>query len=487
MADPRKFTFPETLWAGTDHSLAFAMDAHDAMMAGLFDKTTTQEAATESLGDPPWNFSLQGDVGVISIKGPLVNTDSWLNQYRGVVSYNDVRKAMIYAANNGDVKAIMLDIDSGGGAVSGVADAGNLISTIDKGVKPVYAFTDGQMQSAAYWLGVSARSVFSSSTSMVGSIGVISTHKEYSAAFKQAGIGVTVMRAGEFKALASQMEPLSDKAQQIIQTQLDGAYNVFATHVAGQLGVPLDQFEKTMGQGRDFFGQAAVDAGLSKGVKTFDSMMAYINKKVIDSSAKREQTAGNYQQGPSMTRAALTQAQIDAAAAGVTLEPELTAEQKAAAEKAAAEKATADAAAAAAAAAAQVTEAQKGNDATLVTYLQSRVKELEAAAVTAGVELAGFKAKVSSIEGTHTALVKIAASAVATMKIGLGQAKADFSAMAPELLVAEHAATSALFATTFKVGGVAAITPPVDPTAQKPLPAEYAARIAATQFPSSTK
>jgi hypothetical protein len=31
-----KNTFPEVLWAGTEHSLALAMEAHDRMMAGAF-------------------------------------------------------------------------------------------------------------------------------------------------------------------------------------------------------------------------------------------------------------------------------------------------------------------------------------------------------------------------------------------------------------------------------------------------------------------
>ena len=31
-----KNTFPEVLWAGTEHSLALAMEAHDRMMAGAY-------------------------------------------------------------------------------------------------------------------------------------------------------------------------------------------------------------------------------------------------------------------------------------------------------------------------------------------------------------------------------------------------------------------------------------------------------------------
>ena len=139
-----KNTFPEVLWAGTEHSLALAMEAHDRMMAGAF----SDDEEDDDDDEVPFNYSVQGDVGIIAIKGSLTNRDVWYNRYLGVTSYADIRKALMYAASS-DVKAIVLDIDSGGGAVSGVADAGNLIKLIDQSVKPIYSFTDGAMCSAA--------------------------------------------------------------------------------------------------------------------------------------------------------------------------------------------------------------------------------------------------------------------------------------------------------------------------------------------------
>ena len=44
----RKFTFPEAMWAGTDHSLELARDVHELMMAGLFDQTATAIAAPDA-------------------------------------------------------------------------------------------------------------------------------------------------------------------------------------------------------------------------------------------------------------------------------------------------------------------------------------------------------------------------------------------------------------------------------------------------------
>lgn len=482
MIQARKFTFPETMWAGTNSSLDIARDFHESLMAGMFDAVP----ADTQQQDVPHNFSMQGSIGVIKISGSLVNNDSPYNQYRGLTSYNDIRKAMVYAANQEGVKAILLDINSGGGAVSGVADAGNLISSIDKNVKPVYAYTDGTMASAAYWLGVSTRGVYASQTSMIGSIGVIATHEEYSKALKDAGIGAKVMRSGEFKALLNSMEPMTAVAAEQLQGQLDQAYGVFATHVADKLGVSMPVFESTMGQGREFFGQSAVTSGLAKSVQTYDSMIGMIDKKLIDSSAKKGNTAMNPQRGLNMARETLTEQQIAALAAGAgNVVPDAAALALAATEAAAlaAAAAAAEVAAAALVAAAAVVAPAASSTDGVVAYLQGQVKEKDVAALASAVELSGLKAKLASVEATHTGLVKIAASSLSNMKIGMGMARVDFSAMTPELLLAEHASTVDTFTKAFKVGGVAALNTPDPKIETGKAPDELkAARIAATRF-----
>lgn len=473
-----KFTFPEALWAGTEHSLMVAEEAHSLMMAGMYD---VQPSASTTPPEEPWNLSMQGQVAVISIKGPLVNNDSLYNQYRGVVSYDDIRRAMVFAVEHSGAEAILLDIDSGGGAVSGCADTGDLIAMIDKSVMPVFAYSGGNMASAAYWIGVAARAVYVGQTAVTGSIGVMATHKEYSKAFKEAGIGVTVMRAGEFKALANPMEPLSEAAKTQLQEQLNAAYAVFANHVSKQLGVTMETFESTMGQGREFFGKAAVDVGLAKGVKTYDSMVSLVNAKIIDIIGKRVNTASNHQRGLNMSRAALTEQQIAALAAGA---PQAKTADEIAAEAAAATAATQAAAAAASATTppAKVTELENGNQ--IVAFLQGQIKEKDGTLLAQSVELSGLKAKVASMEATHASLLKIAVASTTHMKVALGLSKVDLSAMGAEQLLAEHSATTTSFTEKFKAGGVAAVSATEAVSTPAGLDHAIAARIEANRYPS---
>lgn len=451
-----KNTFPEVLWAGTEHSLALAMEAHDRLMAGAFEDDEDEE------DEVPFNYAVQGDVAVVTIKGSLTNRDAWYNRYLGVTSYGDIRKAMLYAAEQPEIKAIVLDIDSGGGAVSGVADAGNLIRLIDKNVKPVYSFSDGAMCSAAYWLGCSAREIYSSNVSTVGSIGVIATHMEYSKALKDAGIGVTVVRAGEYKALANSVEPLSEKAKTQLQGQLNAAYNVFLEHVADCRKTTVNLCDANMAQGREFFGKEALAAGLVDGIETFDSMMSKISAKLLDNEKYSNNNLGNYQRGIDMGKKALTETDIAALAAGLDLEaavvPAIEGDEAAAA--AAAASAVEGEGTEAAAETPEVTESEEGkNDPQVgvVSFLQAQVAEKDNSILNLSIEVKGLKDKVASMEATHTGLTDVVRKAVAGMKVRMGASNVDLSAASAQELLADYAATSDAFLKAFKAGGVAAV------------------------------
>src|SRR5690606_26803722 len=131
----------DSAWAITEAGLAQYQRTVEAMQA----KLAVYDDWDQDKDDKPDSEILQieGSVGIISIKGTLVNSDSLFNKYFGLISYNSIRTALIEAATRADVQTILLDIDSPGGAVNGVVDATELIGTIDQTLKPVYAYTDG--------------------------------------------------------------------------------------------------------------------------------------------------------------------------------------------------------------------------------------------------------------------------------------------------------------------------------------------------------
>lgn len=489
-----ELVFPELMWAGTEHALAVARNAFDP-------KAIAQIMASNHApadGEPPVLFSQQDSVGVITIKGPLVNRDSWINAFLGVTSYADIRRAMVHAAESPDVKSILLDVDSGGGAVSGMFDTAELIKSIDK-VKPVHAFTDGVMASAALALGVSGRKVGASRTAVVGSLGVLATHMEYSEALKKEGVGATVLRAGKYKALVNSIEPLTSDAKAQAMEQLQATYDVFLEHVRDQREpkATLDSFDKRAGQGREFVGESAVKAGLVDQVTSFDKFMGGLLKRGVATKTAPSHTSVNFAQGTEMIKAkkALTEEQLAALAAGAAPEAlGIEIEQQAEAEGSTEVQADAEGAKDDAAegtqtqAAAQVTEPQTGND-SVVALLKEQLAAANETVHTARNEAAAAKAALEALQATHTPLMAAVTDHLANMRIGLRLPVVDMTKASASELLAAHAAASEQFKKQFRAGGVAAVKAE-EPKPEQPkqlMTAMQAARLQAVLFQPKSK
>lgn len=487
-------SFPDTLWLGNEASLQTAVAAHVQTMAAAYQQVAQQQPVEDD--QPPRNYSLQGNVGVVTVDGALVNRDSLYNAHYGLMSYNEIRNALVYAANDPQAQGILLFIDSGGGSVNGVVDTANLIRAIDTGVKPVISFSGGTMASAAQWLGASARQSYIAPTAQAGSVGVLVVHQEFSKLYKEIGIGVKVMRSGEDKALMNPHEPLSQEGEKQTLAMLESLHGIFINHMADRRGLPVASAREKFGTGKVFLGEQAVQVGLVDGVKTFDALMSDLTSR-FDSASQRSNNVGNSQRGGLAMPKALTDQQIAALAAGAPANPAASATDPAAG------NGSADPAGAASAGA-QVTENQSGNDSKPgeqqaaagtptgsaagtptapaapaqadagVAALVAQIGQISGELAKAKVDLEAAQAKADGLEKTVNALTGIAAASLSNMKVALGSPRIDLSGMSAETLVAEHAATATVFAEKFKAGGVAAISATDTPAADKaPAPSAY--------------
>lgn len=470
----------ENVWAGTEASLKAALEAEEGATQRLAAGNYTQEQEQEL----PRLLEISDGVAVISIKGSLNNDEGWINEVFGMTGYPEIRDALVTAANDPEVKQILLDIDSGGGAVSGVSDTANLIRMVNDQVKPVSTFSDGTMASAAYWLGCAAGSVSAGKTAVVGSIGVISTHMERSQALKEAGIGVTVIRAGKFKALANSVEPLSAAGKAQIQQVVDAAYGIFVDHVANMRGQTYDYTDQTMAQGQEFVGEAGVKAGLIDSIKNFDQVMGELKTKAIDSSNNFMDNRGKPKvpltgaggttlsgEADMKIKQALTEANIAALASGASAlnagdvevpTPEAVAADAALvaeAEQSKADKIEVKLVVDAEAAKEVIDAAIEKVDASAATVqlLNSQLVAKDEALLQAGIKISKLEDQIATTSASAEPLREIACKSLNNMRVALNMAAVDMSAMSGVQIVAEHAALSDQFAAQYKVGGIAAV------------------------------
>ena len=238
-------------------------------------------------------YTMHGSVARIPVIGTLGKRMNLFSNMSGGESYDRVGQRLQAALADPNVEAVLLDIDSPGGPVDGVQTlADKVLVARDK--KPVVAYTDGDMASAAYWVGSAASKVMASPTAMVGSIGVAGTHFDRSAQDAIVGVKRTVISSGKYKRVASDAEPLSPEGKDYLQQMSDTYYQLFLQSVGKNRGLPAGVVHAQMADGRDFVGRQALDAGLVDQIGSMEEalamaqqmgkekVMSSLNKKVLE-------------------------------------------------------------------------------------------------------------------------------------------------------------------------------------------------------------
>ena len=239
---------------------------------GLEAKFDLSFQSGQSAGDDL--YSTDNGVAVINIEGVITKKLNLFCCLFGGTSTELVGEAIKAAIADPEVDSILLYVDSPGGSVDGTAELAELIYSL-RGEKPITAFTDGMMASAAYWIGSAADEIYiSGDTVDVGSIGVIATHLDVSKALDDIGFNFTLIQAGRYKTVGSPYKPLSEGDHSVIQSEVDYIYAAFVRAVAKHRGASEADVLSDMADGRIFIGNQAVKAGLVDNVSTFDALIA---------------------------------------------------------------------------------------------------------------------------------------------------------------------------------------------------------------------
>jgi signal peptide peptidase SppA len=175
----------------------------------------------------------------------------------GAVDSQDVARDVAEAEADPRVKAILFDIDSPGGMVTGTAELADLVAAAKK---PTAAFTDGMMASAAYWIGSATGAVYATRSAQLGSIGVYLPVMDMKGYYEQMGVKIELIKGGKLKGIGYPGTSLSDTAREFLQNRVNQLYAEFKTHVRAMRGPGIA--EETM-QGQTFYGPESVSRGLA--------------------------------------------------------------------------------------------------------------------------------------------------------------------------------------------------------------------------------
>lgn len=276
----------EQAWAATAQALEAIIKIADredelilagakipADLAAVFHKTDAagfRRPSGVSSGDANGIDVIDG-IAVLSVFGPIFPRANLMTELSGATSAEMLGNNFKTAMADPNIRGVLLKIDSPGGAVVGVSELADTISSA-RGTKPIVAFVQGLGASAAYWIASAADRIVAGDTAELGSIGVVAAFKD--TRDKDAKEGVKVVE------VVSSVSPLkrvgieTPEGKMKIQRLVDNIATVFVDHVARNRGVTTETVLQNFGRGDLFVGAKAVEAGLADAVGTFDGTVA---------------------------------------------------------------------------------------------------------------------------------------------------------------------------------------------------------------------
>lgn len=452
----------ENFWAGTEASYLVAAQAH---------QQATAKAGISVPTDLPSIYERQGSVGVVQIRGSLVPGSAGWGRYFGVLGYDDIRAGVLEALADPDCTSILYHFHSGGGAVTGMSDTATFLRQASK-LKPAVSFVD-VAASAAYRLAIETDEIIVADSGLVGSIGVLRIHGENSKQMEQDGLKVTVLRAGEHKALLNPYEALTPEAIAQETKRLQHLAGIFNSAVESRRGLSAQDMKASAGEGREFIGQMGVKVGLADKVGTYESALKAATRsstspklkatvaETLAETLNTAQNAVNNLPDLNMPKPTFTTAQLAALASGslegVTPEA-LATELTTTLATLAATQANLD--------------ALKLTSSTELSEVQAQLAAATAATTAAEATVQAQSEKIVTLGTTLASAQSIVTASLDHMTVALGGSAGSVAAdTAFADLLAKHAEVATTYTTKFKTGAVA-ITPKVEDAA-KITPANY--------------
>lgn len=193
---------------------------------------------------------------------------------RAGINYHKFKEAIEKAFDVPRAKAVAIVINSPGGAPAQCSIISSAIQKLSNDKKiPVYTFIEDVAASGGYWLACLGDEIYAQSTSIVGSIGVISSGFGLDEFIKSHDITRRIYTSGRDKSFLDPFKPeKADDVARLKSLQAD-MHETFKDWVRQQRGIRLNGDDSTLMEGGFWTGRAAHELGLIDGIGDVTSVM----------------------------------------------------------------------------------------------------------------------------------------------------------------------------------------------------------------------
>ena len=194
---------------------------------------------------------------------------------------SDLRKA----AEDDDVKAIILRIDSPGGSVQASDEMYQEILRA-KAKKPVYASMSDVAASGGYYMSMACDSIIAYPETITGSIGVIAAIPNLSKTMDKIGVSIDTVTTGKASLFMNPLLPMGESDKKKLEEVIQSFYQRFLERVAdGRHSTP--EKIREVARGRVWTGEAAKSHGLVDVLGGLYSTIDIVKKRIGIQENKR--------------------------------------------------------------------------------------------------------------------------------------------------------------------------------------------------------
>ena len=267
--------------AALEHGLVDALISRDEMRERLIAKVGESEGTFRQIASTDYLRATRrvqppsaNEIGIVVASGMILPGD----QPRGTIGADSLTELIRNARLDPHVKAVVLRVDSPGGAAISSEVIRQEIEQLQVSGKPVVISMAGVAASGGYWISATADEIWAAPSTVTGSIGIFGMVPTFEDSL--AAIGVTRDGVGSAP-LAGALDPIggiTDPMGRILQANVEAGYKRFIDLVSRGRDMLPEQVDK-IGQGRVWTGRKALELGLIDGLGQLPDAIAAAAKR----------------------------------------------------------------------------------------------------------------------------------------------------------------------------------------------------------------
>ena len=206
-------------------------------------------------------------VALVYASGMIMDTDgksaSPLSVFDdGVAAADEIAAALLEAAEDETIKAVVLRVDSPGGSPVASETILRAVQKVQEKGKTVTVSMGPTAASGGYWISAAADQIFVLPTTITGSVGVLGGKISAEKLWENLGINWERIDWGENAGMWSMNTPFSESESERMNAMLDHIYDSFIERVAKGRDMSVEDVDK-VARGRVWVGTSAIEVGLA--------------------------------------------------------------------------------------------------------------------------------------------------------------------------------------------------------------------------------